>query len=303
VEYFRETENGLANQGWKDSHDSIFHADGSSAEGPIALCEVQAYAYAAKRAGAALARALGDGAKAERLDAAAERLRLAFEEAFWCEEIGTYALALDGQKRPCRVRTSNAGHALFAGIASPERARRVADTLMHQESYSGWGIRTLARGEPRYNPMSYHNGSVWPHDNALVALGFGRYGFKGEAAAVFEGLFDAATYQELRRLPELFCGFLRRRRRGPTAYPWPARPRPGGGDALRPPRRLPWGWRSGWRRTRCASPIPSCPTSSTRWSYAGVRLGRSRLDIRLHRHGARTSRSTCWPARAARGSC
>jgi glycogen debranching enzyme len=286
VEYYRETENGLANQGWKDSHDSIFHADGSSAEGPIALCEVQAYLFAAKRAGATLARALGAPPRAERLDAGAERLRLAFEDAFWCEEIGTYALALDGAKRPCRVRTSNAGHALFAGIASPDRARRVAETLMHQESYTGWGIRTLARGEPRYNPMSYHNGSVWPHDNALVALGFARYGLKREAAAVFEGLFDAAAYQELRRLPELFCGFLRRRRRGPTAYPVACSPQAWAAAA-------PFGLlaaclgldlRVEADEVRFTDPV--LPDFLDEVVLRRVRLGRSRLDIRFHRHGA-----------------
>jgi glycogen debranching enzyme len=219
IEYFRATEHGLANQGWKDSHDSIFHADGSLATGPIALCEVQAYLYAARQYAAEMALALGDVDQAHRLIAQAASLRDQFEAAFWCEELGTYALALDGAKKPCRVRTSNAGHALFCGIASPESAASVAATLMSPDSFSGWGIRTLARGEARYNPMSYHNGSIWPHDNALLALGFSRYGFKTEAMRVSEAVFDAAVYQEHRRLPELFCGFLRKPRRGPVRYP------------------------------------------------------------------------------------
>jgi glycogen debranching enzyme len=219
VEYHRETEQGLANQGWKDSHDSIFHADGSGAEGPIALCEVQAYVFAAKQAAARLAAALSQADISTRLAKEAINLRERFEAAFWCEDISTYALALDGAKRPCRVRASNAGHALFAGIAAPERARRVARTLMGPDSFSGWGIRTLARGEARYNPMSYHNGSIWPHDNGMIALGMAQYGLKHEAAQVFRALFEVASYQELRRLPELFCGFTRRRHRGPTAYP------------------------------------------------------------------------------------
>lgn len=219
VEYYRQTPHGLANQGWKDSHDSIFHADGSSAEGPIALVEVQAYVYAAKQRAAALAEVLGDPHLSRRLLDDATKLRVAFDEKFWCEELATYALALDGAKRPCRVRTSNAGHALMTGIADPKRAAPLAATLLNRDGFSGWGIRTLAQGEPRYNPMSYHNGSVWPHDNAMVALGLARYGLKHESTIVFEAIFGANLYQENRRLPELFCGFPRKRRRGPTSYP------------------------------------------------------------------------------------
>jgi glycogen debranching enzyme len=219
LEYGRMTEAGLANQGWKDSHDSIFHADGAQAVGPIALAEVQAYAYGARRAAGAMAEALGDSETARRQHAAAEALRARFDAAFWCEDIGTYALALDGAKRPCRVRASNAGHALWTGIALPERASTLARTLMSADSFSGWGVRTVASGEALYNPMSYHNGSVWPHDNALIALGLARYGFKREAARIFDALFHASVYIELRRLPELFCGFARSRAQGPTFYP------------------------------------------------------------------------------------
>ncbi|HET6518725.1 MAG TPA: amylo-alpha-1,6-glucosidase [Geminicoccaceae bacterium] len=219
VEYARRTEKGLANQGWKDSHDSVFHADGTLARHPIALCEVQGYVYAAKLAAADLARLLGHQRRAGQLNQEAGALRERFEHAFWCEELGTYALALDGEKRPCRVRSSNAGHALLTGIADAARAARVAETLLDRGSFSGWGIRTIAASEARYNPMSYHNGSVWPHDNALIALGLARYGLKEAVLQVFEGLFDASTYMELRRLPELFCGFARRRHKGPTFYP------------------------------------------------------------------------------------
>ena len=212
-------EKGLVNQGWKDSHDAIFHADGSLAQGPIALCEVQGYVYAAKRLAARAARRLGKQARGDALDAQATKLAERFEAAFWCDDIGTYALALDGQKRPCRVRTSNAGQVLFSGIAAPERAEAVMRDLMRPSFFSGWGIRTVARDEPRYNPMSYHNGSVWPHDNSLIAAGFARYGHKDAIDRVFKGLFDAATYMDLRRLPELYCGFQRGRERGPTLYP------------------------------------------------------------------------------------
>jgi glycogen debranching enzyme len=219
VEYFRQTEKGLANQGWKDSHDAIFHADGRTAEGPIALAEVQGYVFAAKQAAARCARHLGHDALADKLEADAQRLAERFEASFWCPDLQSYALALDGAKQPCRVRTSNAGQVLFTGIARPDHAKLVADELLRPRFFSGWGIRTVARGEARYNPMSYHNGSVWPHDNSLIALGFARYGFKRAVGQVMQGLFEAATYMDLRRLPELFCGFHRERRRGPTLYP------------------------------------------------------------------------------------
>ena len=219
VEYGRRSNEGLANQGWKDSHDSIFHSDGSLAKGPIALVEVQAYAFGAWCAAAAIARGIGRPERAVAFDERAQTLRTAFDAAFFDPTLNAYVLALDGEKRPCRVRTSNAGHALLTGLALPERAEAVVNTLMGPASFCGWGVRTVAATEARYNPMSYHNGSVWPHDNALIAAGFARYGFKREAARIFEGIFAASTYIDLRRLPELFCGFVRRRTRGPTFYP------------------------------------------------------------------------------------
>ncbi len=219
VEYYRATEDGLANQGWKDSLDAIFHADSRLAEGPIALAEVQGYVYAAKNLAAFCARRLGLSKRAAALEAEATRLAERFEAAFWCSDIKTYALALDGAKEPCRVRTSNAGQVLFTGIAAPDRARRVGRDLLDPSFFSGWGIRTVAQGQPRYNPMSYHDGSVWPHDNALIAYGLARYGLKSQLERVFRGIFDAAAYMDLRRLPELFCGFKRYRGRGPTLYP------------------------------------------------------------------------------------
>jgi len=219
IEYDRSSANGLVNQGWKDSGDAIFHADGALAEAPIALAEVQAYAYAGYLGAAELAQALGQHRRAEELAAAAEQLKERFEAAFWLEDLGTYALALDGAKRPCRVRSSNAGQVLATGLASPERAARTAETLMTPGSFSGWGIRTIAEGEARFNPMSYHNGSVWPHDNALIALGFAHYGLTEPLLRVLSGLFDASGYLELKRLPELLCGFARRPGAGPTGYP------------------------------------------------------------------------------------
>jgi len=219
VEYERRTPIGLAHQGWKDSEDSVFHADGSLAEGPIALCEVQAYVYAARLGAATLADALGRAERASELRAEAEFLRSRFEEAFWVEELGTYGIALDGDKRLCRVRTSNPGHCLFGGIVRPDRAARVADELLSDAMFSGWGVRTLAAGQPRYNPMSYHDGSIWPHDNAITALGLARAGFHDHASRVMGGLFEASRQFDLARLPELFCGFSRRPGEGPTHYP------------------------------------------------------------------------------------
>jgi glycogen debranching enzyme len=285
VEYYRETENGLANQGWKDSHDSIFHADGTGAEGPIALCEVQAYMFAAKRSAASLAATLGHTARSEQLRKQATELRRAFERVFWCEEINTYALALDGAKRPCRVRTSNAGHALFAGIAHPDRAKRVAATLLSEGSFSGWGIRTLAAGEARYNPMSYHNGSIWPHDNALIALGLSRYGLKTEAARVFKSLFDAASYQELRRLPELFCGFMRRRRRGPTAYPVACSPQAWAAAAPFALLGASLGLNLDCKRNEVRFDNPILPNFLNDVVLRGLRLNGSNLTLKIHRHG------------------
>ncbi len=219
VKYQQQSSDGLLHQGWKDSDDAIFHADASSASGPIALCEVQGYVYAARKAGAVLAAALGLSQRSIELERQAERLRERFEQYFWCDELSTYVLALDGENQPCRVRSSNAGQCLFTGIASQDRAQRLARTLIKPESFSGWGIRTLAANEPRYNPMGYHTGSVWPHDNALIALGLSRYGLGEKALQILTGLFEASLYFDLHRMPELFCGFTRQPGEGPVLYP------------------------------------------------------------------------------------
>ena len=166
-----------------------------------------------------MAAELGETDRAADLIQRAEALRRSFDEAFFDEELGTYVLALDGERKPCRVRSSNAGHALFTGIAYPERAAAVVATLMSPASFSGWGIRTIAATEAWYNPMSYHNGSVWPHDNAMIAAGFARYGYRGQTMRLFEGLFTAVNHIDLMRMPELFCGFPRKRSQCPTSYP------------------------------------------------------------------------------------
>jgi glycogen debranching enzyme len=219
IEYSRESPNGLVQQGWKDSGDSVFYDNGALAEPPIALCEVQGYAYAAKQAAARIAAELGNSQVAEKLERQAQELKTRFQQAFWCDDLGTYALALDGDKKPCRVRTSNPGHCLYTRIADPEHAAAVAKTLLDKNFFNGWGIRTVAAGEARYNPMSYHNGSVWPHDNAIIAAGLGGYGLRQQAAQILLGFLDVSGFVDLHRLPELFCGLERRRGEGPTAYP------------------------------------------------------------------------------------
>jgi glycogen debranching enzyme len=219
VEYARKSPKGLVQQGWKDSSDSVFHADGALAEPPIALCEVQGYVYAAKRSAARLARLLGLNEKANGLEAGAVRLKEQFEKSFWCADLGTYALALDGHKKPCRVRTSNPGHCLYTEIVNPTHAAIFSETIQQSDSFSGWGIRTVSSLEARYNPISYHNGSIWPHDNALCAAGLARYGFKNLASRILTSFFDASLSIDLHRLPELFCGLERRAGESPTLYP------------------------------------------------------------------------------------
>jgi glycogen debranching enzyme len=285
VEYQRASEQGLANQGWKDSFDAIFHADGSLAEGYIALAEVQGYVFAGKRLAARCAARLGKNDKAKKLEAEARQLAERFEDAFWCEDLGSYALALDGKKQPCKVRTSNAGQLLFSGIVCEERARMVAADLMRPHFFSGWGIRTVARGEARYNPMSYHDGSIWPHDNALIALGLARYGLKHSVAHLFSALFDAATYMDLRRLPELFCGFRREKGRGPTLYPVACAPQAWASATpftlLEAALGLEFDASHGEIRLR----NPRLPPFLNDVVLRDLQLGPSSVDLRVRRHG------------------
>jgi glycogen debranching enzyme len=219
VEYSRQSEAGLLQQGWKDSQDSVFHTDGSIAKGPIALCEVQGYVHAAKSRIAEVASQLGFQGTADRLREEAAELRRKFAEAFWSDELSIFVLALDGDKRQCRIRTSNAGQCLFSGIASAAHSRRTVETLLSPAMFSGWGIRTVAAGEARYNPMSYHNGSIWPHDNALIALGLAGEIQKELPLKILTGLLDLSIFVDLHRLPELICGFARRPGKSPTLYP------------------------------------------------------------------------------------
>lgn len=284
IEYSTRSADGLVQQGWKDSNDSVFHADGSFARPPIALCEVQAYAYGALLEGAGLCRALGDEVRAEDLLSRAEELRTRFEDAFWLEDLGTYALALDGEKRPCRVRTSNAGHALLTGIAAPDRAARVAETLLGPELFGGWGIRTLATREVRYRPISYHNGSVWPHDNALVAMGLARYGHQEAAGRVMAALFDASLFLDLHRLPELWCGFPRRPGSGPTEYPLACAPQAWAAAAPYLLLRACLGLSVDASAGELRFVHPTLPPFLQEVRLSSVRIGKASVDLTIHRY-------------------
>jgi glycogen debranching enzyme len=283
VEYQGRSRSGLRNQGWKDSRDSIMHADGSLAEGPIALCEVQGYVYAAKRGLARVARRLGRPERADELDGQAETLKASFARAFWCDELGTYALALDGKKQPCRVRSSNAGHALFTGIAQPEHAAAVASTLLSDEHFSGWGVRTLAATEQRYNPMSYHNGSVWPHDNALIALGLARYGNTRAATQILGGLLDASRAMEQSRLPELLCGFELRPDEGPTLYPVACSPQAWSAGAVFLLFQAVLGITVDAARKEIRFSHPVLPRGIDRITLSGLSLGAASVDVQVER--------------------
>ncbi len=284
VEYERRRPTGLANQGWKDSGDSVFHADGRLAEGPIALCEVQSYVFGAKRGAAELAEALGESKRGRQLAEQAEALRQRFEDRFWSEELGTYVLALDGEKRPCQVRSSNAGHCLLTGIASFERAAAVAETLMGEESYSGWGIRTVPLSERRYNPMSYHNGSVWPHDNALIAAGMARYGLKTPALRVLTGIFDATLFLDLARMPELFCGFPRRPGEGPTLYPVACAPQAWSAASVFLLLQAVLGLQISASERRLLFASPTLPPFLEAVCIRGLQVGSANVDLQLTRH-------------------
>jgi glycogen debranching enzyme len=219
IEYKTKSSKGLTNQGWKDSVDAIFYEDGRLAEDPIALCEVQGYVYDAKIKACQIAKVLGHHKISSRLEAEAYQLKENFNRMFWSESKQTYVIALDGKKNQCNVLSSNAGHCLFSGIATPQRAEIVAKNLLSPSMFSGWGIRTISTLEQRYNPMSYHNGSIWPHDNAMIAYGFSRYQLMNEVIQVMTATFDTTEHMDNERLPELFCGFERQKGKSPTSYP------------------------------------------------------------------------------------
>ena len=286
VDYARARKTGLVNQGWKDSSDCVFHADGTMAEAPIALVEVQGYVYAARQSAAWLAERRGERALAQHWRSRARELRAAVEKQFWLPDLGFYAIALDGEGRPCRVRASNAGQLLFTRLPSPARASRVIDQLLSAAFNDGWGIRTLAQGEARFNPMSYHNGSIWPHDTAVCAAGIAAYGNRGAAAQLASELFAAAMHFGS-RLPELYCGFARRMGEPPVGYPVAC---------------LPQAWSSGaiFMALQACLGItidsvngvvhvdrPTLPTELERLTLRGLALDSARVDIVFERAGDR----------------
>ncbi|HEY1813663.1 MAG TPA: glycogen debranching N-terminal domain-containing protein [Kofleriaceae bacterium] len=284
VEYASRTSRGLVSQGWKDSYDAISHADGTLARAPVALCEVQAYVYAARRGAAELARVLGHLTDAHRLDSQAEELRARFERMFWSDKLGTYVLALDADKRPCEVRASNAGHALWCGIASPQRAKRVCEALFEPSSFSGWGIRTLDSSVSRFNPISYHNGSIWPHDNAIVAAGLARYGFKPHCAQLFGALGDASHHFDLDRMPELFCGFDRESSEGPTLYPVACAPQAWAAGSVFLLLQSCLGIVIDAPARRVLLERPQLPANISRVTIRDLRVGEASIDIVCRRH-------------------
>jgi glycogen debranching enzyme len=284
IEYQRRSPNGLIQQGWKDSHDSVFHADGRLAEGPIALCEVQGYAYAAFLAAAELAEVLGHRDRTRTLTDAARGIRERFQQRFWCPEIAMYALALDGEKNQCRVRSSNAGHSLFTDIARPEHASAIVKCLHDDVFFSGWGVRTVADLEPRYNPMSYHNGSIWPHDNALIATGLSFREDKTLAVRILKSQLEASTYFDSSRLPELFCGFRRREGKPPTSYPVACSPQAWAAGSVFMLLQSCLGVRIDARLNRIVIQHPHLPEGLDRLSIRNLQVGNASADLIVQRY-------------------
>ncbi len=295
VEYRHKAENGLTNQGWKDSHDSISHQNGELADPAIALCEVQGYVYAAKKHASALARIVGEESLARKWQLEADQLKQRFNEVFWDDRLNCYVLALDGKKKPCRVVSSNAGHTLYTGIADEDKAIRLAETLLSPQMFSGWGIRTLSTTEKRYNPMSYHNGTVWPHDVAIIAAGMSRYGMTDAVMKLTTGLFNASLFIQLQRLPELFCGFVRRPGEGPTAYPVACSPQAWSVGAVFMLLQSMLHLRFDPRRQEISLHRPALPDYLCRIRLSGLQVGDISLTLDIERHHNDKRVSVHWP--------
>ena len=283
IDYARAAETGLSNQGWKDSEDSIFHKDGRFPKGPVALLEVQGYAFAAWRAMADMGRRLGEHRAREWLERA-ETLRAEVEDRFWIEDEGFYAIALDGDGAPCEAIGSNAGHLLFTGLPSPERAERVSRRLLSGEFRTGWGLRTLARGQARFNPMSYHNGSVWPHDTALGAAGMAHYGERDAVTLLMGEIYSAASHFNM-RLPELFCGFERQPGEAPIAYPVACLPQAWAAGSVFLMMQAVLGLSIDAFEQTVTIVNPSLPAGMERLTVTGLQVGQARTDLLFRRLG------------------
>ena len=289
LEYERRCSRGLVNQGWKDSFDAIIFPDGRLAEGPIALVEVQGYVYDAKFRMADIYYRLGRTREANDLMQEAQWLRTRIDDDFWVPDTGYYALALDGEK--CQVPTisSNPGHLLWSRVPSRRVAQRVRDVLMREDMFSGWGIRTLGRDQLCFNPISYHNGTIWPHDNALIAQGLCHYGFKSAAERVFEGLFEAGLHFRGNRLPELFCGMTRATNDFPVLYPVACDPQAWASGAYFQILHGLLGLQPDANRNELRINEPHVPRRLSRITYRNLRMKHSRISLEFTRSAGRTA--------------
>jgi glycogen debranching enzyme len=294
LDYARGAQSGLVNQGWKDSHDSISHADGRLPRGPVAVVEVQGYAHAALRGMATLAGARNRPEQASAWNGRAERLAGLIEERFWIPDMDFYALAIDGENELCRVRASNAGHLLYCGIPGAERGARVAHQLLSESFSSGWGIRTLAKGEVRFNPMSYHNGAIWPHDTSLCAAGIARYCGTEFIVPLLSELFEAAN-QFAMHLPELYCGFTRYPGQGPTPYPVACLPQAWASGALFMLLQAALGIRIDGRQRAVHVSRPVLPIGIQALNVRDIHVGDSKIELRFQRLGNRIEVKTLSP--------
>jgi glycogen debranching enzyme len=292
VEYLGSaTSKGLANQGWKDSGDGVPFPDATLPEPPIALVEVQGYVYDAFVRMADLYAAFGEAPRAEALRGKAAALRENIVRHFWIEELGIFALALDGNKRPLPTIASNAGHLLWSGVPDPQQAQQLAKNLLGAEMHSGWGIRTLSAAHRAFNPMSYHNGSVWPHDNALIAMGLARYGFGKAALTVLHGLHDAAACDEFQRLPELFCGMPRSEGTHPVWYPVSCAPQAWAAGAFFMLLQGVLGIRPNAPAGTLQIQNPALPDFVHDMTISGLKIGGSEISLQFERRSGRTSAS------------
>lgn len=285
IEYERRSERGLENQGWKDSRDGVPHLDGTPARPPIALVEVQGYCVDARRRMARLYRQLGRREDAARCAAAAQKLARRIDEAFWMESASTYAIALDGQKHQVMSVTSNPGHLLFSRAVPEAKARRVAKTLLSSDGYSGWGVRTLSRGQKAYNPLSYHNGTIWPHDNSLFAMGLSNYGMQKQAGLLLTGQYEAARNFRHYRLPELFCGMARNGGDLPVNYPVSCSPQAWASGAVFLMLRACLGIYPDAPRRSLKIVNPQLPHWMDEITLTRLRVGSTRVSLHFHRKG------------------
>ncbi|MGH9564564.1 MAG: amylo-alpha-1,6-glucosidase, partial [Candidatus Angelobacter sp.] len=288
IEYQRRSPRGLANQGWKDSWDAIMHKDGEIAKSPIALCEIQGYVYEAKYRMASLLRSFGDVHTADKLKKDAADMAKRFEKAFWMPSRGFYALALDGDKRQCQVISSNPGQLLFTRMLPQERARSIAQRFMRPDMFSGWGWRTMSQEERVFNPLSYHRGSIWPHDNSLTAHGMALYEFREPANKLFSALFQAALNFRDYRLPELFCGIERREHDKPVQYPVSCSPQAWASGAVFLLLSSVLGIRPSAHRKELNIVNPTLPEFLENLSIRNMQIGKSRVGLDFTRRGVRT---------------